>query len=126
MRYLLLIYGDEKVHASVPPAEMETVFAEYGRFTAELGASGRMLGGEPLTPTSTATSVRVRSGKTLVTDGPFAETKEQLGGFYMIEASDLDEAVKWAAKIPGARFGTIEVRPIWEIHKKGVTEAGRS
>lgn len=117
MRYLLLIYGDEAAEAKKGEAEMGEVLAAYHAYTAELTSAGKILGGEALQPTATATTVRARGGKTLVTDGPFAETKEQLGGFYMIEAKDLDEAVAWAAKIPGAREGSIEVRPIWEVPK---------
>jgi hypothetical protein len=120
MRYLLLIYGDEKRWTTMKPAERNEIMAAYGEFTRELMAAKAMLGGEPLQDTSTATNVRVRGGKTLTTDGPFAETKEQLGGFYMVEAKNLDEAVKWAAKIPAAKHGTIEVRPIAEIHSDEV------
>ncbi|HUH08165.1 MAG TPA: YciI family protein [Egibacteraceae bacterium] len=116
MRYLLLIYTTETGGDLDPsdPAVQEEMEA-YGKFTADLQGSGAMLAGEALHPTSTATSVQVRDGETVTTDGPFAETKEALGGFYMVEAADLDEAIGWAARIPGARRGTIEVRPIMEI-----------
>ena len=112
MRYLLLIYGNE---AAASPEEDEATMKEYGEFTRWLVDSGMMLGGEALQPTTTATTVRLRDGSTLTTDGPFAETKEQLGGFYMIEAKDLDAAIDVAARIPGARGGSIEVRPIMEF-----------
>jgi len=115
VRYLLLIYSDEKAIARIPEAELRGVLAEYDDYSADLRDKGAFEAGQRLRPTSTATSVRIRGGKKLVTDGPFAETKEQLGGFYMIDAKDLDEAVAWAARIPGARHGTIEVRPIWEM-----------
>lgn len=115
MQYLLLIYGDEKAHAEYQantPGALETEMEEYNAYTAELGATGFMRGGEALYPTSAATTIRVRDGKTLTTHGPFAETKEQLGGFYIVECENLDQAIHWAAKIPGAREGSIEVRPI--------------
>ncbi|HZV01147.1 MAG TPA: YciI family protein [Planctomycetota bacterium] len=115
MRYLLLIYGDEKAFAGLPAKELEGVLSDFQAYTASVKEAGAHIASQRLRPASTATSVRVRGGKKLITDGPFAETKEQLGGFYMIEAKDLDEAVAWAAKIPGARYGTIEVRPIWEM-----------
>ena len=115
MKYLLLIYTDETQDAQATPAEMESIMGAYWAFTKELNDAGKNLGGEALQPTGTATTVRVRNGKTLTTDGPFAETKEQLGGYYMVEAENLDEAISWAAKIPGALVGTIEVRPIMEF-----------
>jgi len=112
MQYLLMIYGNEKVHQQYTEAEGRKIYGEYMKFTQEIKDNGKYLGGNPLKPTSTATTVRVRDGKQLVTDGPFAETKEQLGGYYLIEAVDHDDAVKIAAKIPGAQDGSIEVRPI--------------
>ena len=115
MRYLCLIYQDEKAQARMSQEEMGTFIGAYGAYTEELQAAGNMLAGEALQPTTTATTVQLRNGKTLTTDGPFAETKEQLGGFYMIEAKDLDEAIEWAAKIPSAAIGSIEVRPIMEF-----------
>ena len=115
MRYLCLIYLDEKIHAAMAEEEMGAMMEAYGKFTEELEQAGAMLGGEALQPTDTATTVQVRDRKTLTTDGPFAETKEQLGGFYMIEAKDLDEAIAWAAKIPSAADGSVEVRPIMEF-----------
>lgn len=112
MKYLALIYEDETLWQTMPKAQSDTMLAEYGALTDEIKESGQFLAGEALTPTSTATTVRVRNGKISTTDGPFAETKEQLGGFYMIEAKDLNEAIQVAAKIPSARQGSIEVRPI--------------
>jgi len=114
MQYLLLIYQNEKAWESLSEAERGTAFGEYGTFTREIKASGHHRAGEALQPIHTATTVRVRNGKATTTDGPFAETREQLGGFYMIEAKDLDEATKIAARIPDARIGNgcIEVRPI--------------
>jgi len=112
MQYLLLIYGSESNMKSATQADMNAMMAEYGEFTASVVKSGHMKAGDALQPSSTATTVRVREGKTLRTDGPFAETKEQLGGYYLVEAKDLDEATKLAARIPGARTGSIEVRPV--------------
>jgi len=114
MKYMLLIYHAERAWDGLTEDERQKVYAEYGRFTQEIMASGNYLGGSELHPVSTATSVRVRDGKELATDGPFAETKEQLGGYYLIEAKDLDEAIGIAARIPSARIGTIEVRPLSE------------
>src|SRR5215468_2414085 len=112
MKYMLLIYTDEKAWAE---GEREKCFVESTRLTHELHARGQFLGASPLHPVATATTVRVRDGKRLVTDGPFAETHEQLGGFFLIEAKDLDEAIAVAARIPGARKGTVEVRPVLEL-----------
>ena len=109
MQYLMLIYQDEKTLAA---GDRQAMFKEYGAFTADIVKSGHMRAGDALEPTSTATTVRVREGKTLTTDGPFAETKEQLGGYYLVDAKDLDEAIKIAARIPSAKFGSIEVRPV--------------
>ena len=114
MRYALLIYGDETGLETATEEQMGAVMAAYRGFTREVTDKGIMLGGEALQPTPTATSVRVRDGETLTSDGPFAETKEQLGGFYLLECKDLDEAIEYAAKIPGAASGSIEVRPIQE------------
>jgi hypothetical protein len=113
MRYLCLIYQDESVSLKLPKAEAEQIHGEYLAFTEEIKKSGRLLGNHGLQPTRTATTVRVRDGKVSTTDGPFAETKEQLGGYYLIDAADLHEAIQIAAKIPSARFGSIEVRPVW-------------
>ena len=112
MQYALLIYGDQNGRESMSEEEQGQIFQAYGDFTQDLEASGAMKGGEALQPIETATTVRVRNDETLTTDGPFAETKEQLGGFYLIEAGSLDDAIEWAAKIPSARGGTIEVRPL--------------
>ena len=112
MQYLLLIYGDQNGWESMSEEERGQVFQAYGTFTQELEDSGAMVGGNALQPTETATTVRVRNDETLTTDGPFAETKEQLGGYYLVEAESIDEAIDWAAKIPAARTGTIEVRPL--------------
>jgi len=114
MKYLLLIYHEEQAWGQLSEQEHQKIYAEYGQFTQEIMASGHHLGGFELHPCSTATSVRIRDGKQLATDGPFAETKEQLGGYYLIEASNLDEAIGIAARIPSARSGTIEVRPVAE------------
>ena len=115
MKYLCLIYQDETVPQKLPKAEFEKIHSEYLAFTDEIKKSGRLLGNNGLQPTNTATTVRVRNGKVTTTDGPFAETKEQLAGYYLIEARDLNEAIQVAAKIPSARFGRIEVRPVWEV-----------
>jgi len=114
MQYLLLIYDNEAKLNALPPAQLVDMYAEYGALTQSLQSSGRFLAGRQLHPVAQATTVRVKDGKQTVTDGPFAETKEQLGGFYMVEAADLDEAVAIAARIPSARTGSIEVRPIVE------------
>ena len=112
MQYMLLIYDRESDMKSPPPGEQRAMMAAYREFTDSIIKSGHLKAGDALQPTSTATTVRVRDGKTLNTDGPFAETKEQLGGYYLIEAGNLDEATKIAARIPGARTGCVEVRPV--------------
>jgi len=112
MEYMILIYGDESAFGSTKEAQLKAMYAEYGTYTQELMKAGVMRAGSELKPASTATTVRLRGGKVLTTDGPFAETKEQLGGFYLIDAADLNEAIQVAARIPSARFGSIEVRPI--------------
>ena len=112
MQYMCLIYDDEQVFHNLPDDERNQVFGEYGTFTESIRESGAYVAGDALQPTSTATTVRVRDGKTLVTDGPFAETKEQLGGYYLIEATDLNDAIQVAARIPGAKTGSVEVRPV--------------
>jgi hypothetical protein len=114
MRYMLLIYGDEQAQAGMSEADGAAQYEAYNTFTKDIVDRGLMQGGDALQPTSTATTVRVRNDETLTTDGPFAETKEQLGGFYIVDCKDLDEAIETAAKIPGARDGSIEVRPIME------------
>lgn len=126
MQYLFLIYEAEAPGGGGPdPAEMEVELPLYAAFTRETRERNQFLAGEALQPTSTATSVRIRDGRTVVTDGPFAETKEALGGFYLLECRDIDEAIEMAAKIPGARRGTIEVRPIWSL-PAAYTDASRA
>ena len=115
MRYMLLICGDEQSFGAISPEEGEATMAAYAAFGEEMGRRGVLEGGERLRPTNDATTVQVRDGKVLTADGPFAETKEQIGGFYTVSAKDLDEAIEIASKIPGAQHGTIEVRPIWEM-----------
>ena len=112
MQYILLIYHSEADYARRSEAENQAISSEYFKFTEDIKASGHFRAGDRLQPVVTATTVRVREGKALKTDGPFAETREQLGGFYIVEAKDLDEATMIAGKLPGARLGSIEVRPI--------------
>jgi hypothetical protein len=115
MRYILMINSDEKWYASLPPDQLQGFMDEYVEFGKEMGERGILQGGERLRPTTDATTVRVKDGDVLTTDGPFAETKEQIGGFYVVDCKDLDEAIEVASKIPAARHGSIEVRPIWEM-----------
>ena len=119
MQYMLLIYGDESSWGNRSEEERGQMMQAYGDYTQELRDSGAMIAGDALEPTQTATTVRVQNDETLTTDGPFAETKEQLGGYYLIEASSLDEALEWAAKIPGARDGSVEVRPVMVFEDGG-------
>jgi hypothetical protein len=119
MRYLLTIYGDESGWNEVTPEQSAQIMAAYGAFGEAAQKAGVLLGGEGLQPTSTATTVRVRDGETLTTDGPFAETREQLGGYYLLECKDLDDAISWASKIPGAEDGSVEVRPIMDYEAMG-------
>ena len=114
MRYLCLIYSDETLWEKMPKADMDAAMGEYMTFTKDIKKSGHYIGGDELQPTQTATTVRVRNGKVSTTDGPFAETKEQLGGYYLINAKDLNDAIQVAARIPSVRVGSIEVRPIQE------------
>ncbi|MCB9892305.1 MAG: YciI family protein [Planctomycetes bacterium] len=114
MRYLLLIYSNEAHYATITPEAMGELMGQYGAFHEEIANSGVFEAAHRLKPIATATTVRVRDGKALTTDGPFAETKECLGGYYLIDVPNLDEAMKWAAKIPTAAYGSIEIRPIWE------------
>jgi len=109
-----LICTEEANDAVMSPDEASALWDEYSRFSEEVGSRGALEGGARLRPTTDATTVRVRDGEVLTSDGPFAETKEQMGGFYLVDCADLDEAIEIAAKIPGARSGSIEVRPIWE------------
>lgn len=115
MKYMLLIHNNEQALGALSEGELKQLMGEYLRFTEEIRASGHYCAGSRLQPTSNATSVRVRNGKRLVTDGPFAETREQLGGYYLVEAKDLDEAIGLAERLPSARMGTIEIRPLFEL-----------
>lgn len=119
MKYMLLIYTDERVWDGND--DRERCMAESIQLTHQLKAKGKYYSASPLHPVATATSVKVRDGKRLVTDGPFAETREQLGGYYLIEAKNLDEAIDIAAQIPSARIGSIEVRPLWEMARPATT-----
>ena len=126
MRYAILIYDEGSANPPAqPPApeEAQRMHAAYGQYTQMLHDRGVFLGGEALQPVQTATSVRVQDGRTTTTDGPFAETKEALAGFYLIEARDLDEALELAAACPGAQLGTIEVRPVWEVPAEYAAQA---
>jgi hypothetical protein len=124
MRYLCLIYENEKAWETMPQAESEAVMGEYFAFTGDIQKNGKLVAGEALQPTGTATTVRVRNGKISTTDGPYVETKEQLGGFYLIEAKDLNEAIGIAARIPSARYGGVEVRPVVDFSKEMAAAAG--
>ena len=115
MRYMLLLYANEAAMAAAPSDKTYEISAAYGAYTEALKKSGAWLAGDRLKPTQLATAVRTANGKTNVLDGPYADTKEQLAGFYMIEAEDADAAIAWAARCPGSSAGTIEVRPIWEM-----------
>ena len=126
MQYLLMIYTSEAATAGAKPADIAAMSAEYGAFTRDIIKSGHFKGGERLHPTKAATTVRVRDGKTMLTDGPFAETREQLAGYYVIDARNLDEATGIAARIPGAQTGSIEVRPIAEMQQEELVRYGRA
>ena len=115
MKYLFSLYENEKRYADVQPAELQAEIGEYRAFSDSIQKAGNFVAGEALQPTGTATTVRIRDGKRLTTDGPFAETKEQLGGFYLIDAKDMDEAIAIASRIPAARNGCVEVRPIMDF-----------
>ena len=112
MQYMLLICNNESEWTSQSPEQLQAMHAAFGAYSQELVAAGAMRGGSQLAPVGSATTVRVRNGKVQSTDGPFAETKEQLGGYYLIDVANLDEAVKWAAKIPSAKSGSVEIRPL--------------
>ncbi len=114
MKFLALIYNDESNYANATPQDIAATFQAHGAFGEASREAGVFGGGDGLQPSATATTVRVRDGERLLTDGPFAETKEQLGGYYVLECKDLDEALAWAAKIPEARYGAIEVRPVMD------------
>ncbi len=115
MQYLLMIHTNEKAMLDAPPDQNAGVLAAYGAYVKAMSEAGVRVAGERLRPTSTATTVRVQNGKTSVLNGPYAEVKEQLGGYFVIEAPDLDGAIAWAARCPGAQHGAIEVRPIWPM-----------
>ncbi len=114
MKYMLLMYADESEGSKIPPEELKAVQQDWYSLLQEAKAAGVLISNNGLSPVANATSVRVREGKTLITDGPFAETHEQFGGYFLIDCKDLDEAIRWAAKIPTAKYGTIEVRPLWD------------
>jgi hypothetical protein len=116
MRYLLMIYQSEAEHAKLSQEELGTEYEGYNTFSTEVQKNGVFLSGEALMPINTATTVQMRGGKVLTTDGPFAETKEQLGGYYLLNCKDLDEAITYAARIPAAKDGSIEIRPIMEFN----------
>ena len=113
MKFMLLIHADEQAVAAAAPATPGQMSPEYAAYNEALIKAGAMLAGDRLRPTTTAASVRIRNGKTEVLDGPYAETKEQLGGYYLIEAADMDAAMDWAGRCPAAQRGTVEVRPVW-------------
>jgi hypothetical protein len=115
MKYILLIHDEEQAWGKLSESERQEMMADYRQFSEQIKASGHYVSGSQLTPTSAATSVRIRNGKRVVTDGPFAETREQLGGYYLVEAKNLDEAIALAERVPSARTGTIEVRPLVEM-----------
>lgn len=115
MKYLCLIYGDETLRAHTTPAQQEDVHQQYMTYTQDIAASGHLVGGEALVTSDQARTVTTRNGRQSTTDGPYAETKEQLGGYYLVEARDLNEAIQLATRIPGAQFGSIEVRPVAEM-----------
>jgi hypothetical protein len=125
MRYLLSIYVDESGFGDATPEDRANMGAAYAAFTEQVEQAGILRGGDGLQPSSTATTVRVRDGEPLLTDGPFAETREQLGGFYLLECGDLDEALGWAAKIPGAAWGAVEVRPVMIYETEGLGSEAR-
>jgi hypothetical protein len=125
MRYLLTIFVDESRFADASPEEGAQMTRAYADFTEEIERAGVLRGGDGLQPSSTATTVRMRDGELLLTDGPFAETREQLGGYYLLECGDLDEAVGWAGRIPGARWGAVEVRPVMVYDNERLGSANR-
>lgn len=120
MKYLCLIYEDERIMSGLPAADAEAVMEQYFAFTRDLAASGRFVDGQELQPVAAATTVRIRDGQLVTFDGPFCETKEQLGGYYLVEARDRQEAIAIAAQIPAARTGSIEVRPVIDHGGQGV------
>ena len=116
MKYMLLIYGEERQWTKLPPGELDKMYGAYSKYSQALVDAGVMRAGSELKPTAAATTVRLRNGKVTTVDGPFAETKEQLGGYYLIEVPNLEKALEWAAKCPGAQHGSIEVRPQPDRH----------
>jgi hypothetical protein len=118
MQYLALIYTEEQDPSTVDPKLQAEISSQYNALTEDARNAGVMIAGEALQPTTTATTVHVEGDKTITTDGPFAETREALGGFYLLECKDLDDAIEWAAKIPGARFGRVELRPILDLSSR--------
>lgn len=112
MRYIALIYSNESDRENSTPEAMQQIMAEYRAFDEQVKAAGKWVAGDALKDTASATTIRVRDGKTMMTDGPFAETKEQLGGYYLLECDDLDEALAWASKIPTTKYGSVELRPV--------------
>jgi hypothetical protein len=123
MKYVLLVHHDEKVIREIGEVELQRMREESVQLARQLNSSGNYLDAAPLHPASTATSVRIRDGKRFLTDGPFAETREQLGGYFLIDAKDLDEAIRIAARIPGARIGVVEIRPLMKIARPQTSEA---
>ena len=119
MQYALLIYGDETQWSSLSDEDRSAAYSEYAQLSSDLGRQEKLRGGEELQSVVTATTVRIRDDETLVSDGPFAETKESLGGFFLVDAESLDEAIEWAARIPAARTGTVEVRPVVDHSEPG-------
>jgi hypothetical protein len=115
MQYLLMIYSDEAAEARMSEAEAQAEIAAYGAYAGAMAQAGVLVGGERLRPTGDATSVRIRDGKTEVLNGPYADTREQMGGYFMVDVPDLDAALHWAARCPTAPHGTIEVRPVWTM-----------
>jgi hypothetical protein len=125
MKFLLTIYNDERRWSDASPDDVGQIMAAYEAFGRAAGEAGVLVGGEGLQPTSTATTVRVRDSETLTTDGPFAETREQLGGYYLLDCSDLDDAIAWAARIPDASSGSVEVRPVMDYEDAEHPEEAR-
>jgi hypothetical protein len=113
MKYLLLMYADESIGSNWSKEEFQAATKTWAEFRKEISASGALISNNGVAPNSSATTVRVRNDKTLITDGPFAETHEQLGGYFLVDCEDLDEAIRWAEKIPTAKYGSIEIRPLW-------------
>jgi hypothetical protein len=113
MKYLLLMYADESIGSNWSKEEMQAAGKTWAEFRKEMSSSGVLVSSSGVAPNTSATTVRVRNDKTMITDGPFAETHEQLGGYFLVECSDLDEAIRWAEKIPTAKYGSIEIRPLW-------------